>query len=71
LLGEIAFAVSSLVRQTKLTRVGTSARSSVVAGILLTKLGIGALMVLGLLWLEKVHLTQKQAEALRWVTSTE
>jgi len=41
----IAFAVSSLVRQTELTRVATSARSLVVAaGILLTTLGIGALM---------------------------
>jgi len=76
----IAFAVSSLVRQTELTRVATSARSLVVAtGILLTTLGIGALMGwMGLLWLqggfapgEAVHLTQEPAEALRWVTSGE
>ncbi|MEG4838260.1 hypothetical protein [Microcoleus sp. B9-D4] len=45
LVGEIAFAVSSLVRQTELTRVATSARSLVVAaGILLTTLCVGALM---------------------------
>jgi len=43
--GQIAAAVNSLVRQTELKRVGTSARSLVVAaGILLTTLGIGALM---------------------------
>ena len=41
----IAFAVSSLVRQTELTSVATSARSLwVAAGILLTTLAIGALM---------------------------
>jgi hypothetical protein len=60
--------------------VATSARSLVVAaGILLTTLGIGALMGwMGLLWLqggfapdESVHLTQEQAEALRWATSAE
>jgi hypothetical protein len=76
----IAFAVSSLVRQTELTRVATSARSLVVAtGILLTTLGIGALMGwMGLLWSqerfvlgEPIHLTQDQAEALRWATSAE
>jgi hypothetical protein len=76
----IAFAVSSLVRQTELTRVATSARSLVVAtGILLTTLGIGALMGwMGLLWsqgvftpLEAVHLTQEQALALRWAISAE
>ncbi len=78
--GQIAEAVNSLVRQTELTRVATSARSLVVAvGILLTTLGIGALMGwMGLLWSqggfapgEPVHLTQEQAEALRWVTSAE
>ena len=49
------------------------------AGILLTNLGMGALMGwMGLLWSqggfapgEAVHLTQEQAEALRWVTSAE
>jgi hypothetical protein len=48
----IAFAVSSLVRQTELTRVATSARSLVVTtSILLTTLGIDALMGwMGLLW---------------------
>jgi len=51
----------------------------VAAGILLTTLGIGALMGwMGLLWSqggfapgEAVHLTQEQAEALRWATSGE
>ena len=61
--------------------MATSARSLVVAtGILLTTLGIGALMGwMGLVWLqggffapeEAVHLTQEQAEALWWVTSAE
>jgi hypothetical protein len=77
---QIAEAVNSLVRQTELRRVATSARSLVVAaGILLTTLGIGALMGwMGLLWSqggfapgEPVHLTQEQAEALRWATSGE
>ncbi|MEG4202814.1 hypothetical protein QUA20_02635 [Microcoleus sp. Pol7_A1] len=57
-----------------MTRVATSARSLVVAaGILLTTLGIGALMGwIGLLWSQKgfapgktVHFTQEPAEALR------
>ena len=50
--GQIAQAVNSLVRQTKMRRVATSARSlAVVTGILLTTLGIGALMEwMGLLW---------------------
>ncbi|WP_019488091.1 DUF6753 family protein [Kamptonema formosum] len=78
--GQIAEAVNSLVRQTELRRVATSAGSLVVAaGILLTTLGIGALMGwMGLLWSqggfapgEAVHLTQEQAEALRWATSAE
>lgn len=78
--GKIAEAVNSLVRQTELTRVTTSARSLVVAaGILLTTLSIGALMGwMGLLWSQggfapgkPVHLTQEQAEALRWATSGE
>jgi hypothetical protein len=78
--GQIAEAVNSLVRQTALRRVATSARSLVVAaGVLLTTLGIGALMGwMGLLWSQEgfapgelVHLTQEQAEALRWVTSGE
>lgn len=78
--GQIAEAVKSLVRQTELRRVATSAGSLVVAaGILLTTLGIGALMGwMGLLWSqggfapgEAVHLTQEQAETLRWATSTE
>ena len=78
--GQIAEAVNSLVRQTELTRVATSAGSLVVAaGILLTTLGIGALMGwMGLLWSqggfapgEGVYLTQEQAEALRWATSGE
>jgi hypothetical protein len=78
--GQIAEAVNSLVRQTELRRVATSARSLVVAaGILLTTLGIGALMGwMGLLWSqggfapgEPVHLTQEQAEVLRWATSAE
>ena len=60
--------------------MATSARSlMVVAGILLTTLGIGALMGwMGLLWSQRglapgeaVHLTQEQAEALRWATSAE
>ena len=60
--------------------VATSARSLMVAaGVLLTTLGIGALMGwMGLLWLqggfaprEAVNLTQEQAEALRWATSAE
>jgi hypothetical protein len=78
--GQIAEAVNSLVRQTELRRVATSARSLVVAaGILLTTLGIGALMGwMGLLWSqgrfapgEPIHLSQEQAEALRWATSGE
>lgn len=78
--GQIAEAVNSLVRQTELRRVATSAGSLVVAaGILLTTLGIGALMGwMGLFWSqggfvpgEAVHLTQEQAEALRWGTSAE
>ncbi|MEG4009854.1 hypothetical protein QUA41_29215 [Microcoleus sp. Pol11C1] len=78
--GQIAEAVNSLVRQTELRRVATSVGSLVVAaGILLTTLSIGALMGwMGLLWSqggfapgEAVHLTQEQAEALRWVTSAE
>ena len=60
--------------------MATSARSLVVAaGILLTTLGIGALMGwMGLLWSqggfapgELIHLSQEQAEALHWATSTE
>lgn len=51
----------------------------VAAGILLTTLGIGALMGwMGLLWSqggfapgEAIYLTQEQAEALRWATSAE
>jgi hypothetical protein len=78
--GQIAEAVNSLLRQTELRRVATSARSLVVAaGILLTTLGIGALMGwMGVLWSQggfapgkPVHLTQEQAEALRWATSAE
>ena len=78
--GQIASAVNSLVRQTELTKVATSVRSLVVvAGILLTTLGVGALMGwMGVLWSqggfaagEAVHLTQEQAEALRWATSAE
>ncbi|MEG3918477.1 hypothetical protein QUA07_04920 [Microcoleus sp. T3_A4] len=78
--GQIAEAVNSLVRQTELRRVATSAGSLVVAaGILLTTLGIGALMGwMGLLWSqggfapgEAVHLTQEQTEALRWATTAE
>ncbi|MFB2880615.1 DUF6753 family protein [Floridanema aerugineum] len=77
---QIAEVINSLVRQTKLTKVVTSVRSLVVAaGVLLTTLGIGALMGwMGLLWSqggfapgEAVHLTQEQAEALRWATSNE
>ncbi|MEQ9667705.1 DUF6753 family protein [Coleofasciculus sp. G2-EDA-02] len=61
-------------------QVATSARSLVVAaGILLVTLGVGALMGwMGWLWFqggfapgEAVHLTQEQAEALRWATSAE
>ncbi len=78
--GQIAEAVNSLVRQTELTKVATSARSLMVAaGILLTTLGVGALMGwMGVLWSqggfapgEGVYLTQEQAEALRWATSAE
>ncbi|MEG3973068.1 hypothetical protein QT970_00390 [Microcoleus sp. herbarium8] len=78
--GQIAEAVNSLLRQTELRRVATSAGSLVVAaGILLTTLGIGALMGwMALLWSQggfapgkAVHLTQEQAEALRWATSAE
>nr|WP_264480735.1 DUF6753 family protein [Planktothrix agardhii] len=78
--GQIAEAVNSLVRQTELTKVATSARSLMVAaGILLTTLGVGALMGwMGVLWSqggfapgEAVHLTQEQAEGLRWATSAE
>ncbi|MFE1747771.1 DUF6753 family protein [Coleofasciculus sp. H7-2] len=66
--GQIAEAVNSLVRQTQLTRMVTSARSLVVAvGILLTTLGVGALMGwMGLLWSQggfalgqPVHLTKR------------
>jgi len=43
--GQIAEAVNSLVRQRELTKVVTSARSLVVAvPVLLTTLGVGALM---------------------------
>ncbi|WP_371115604.1 DUF6753 family protein [Microcoleus sp.] len=71
------------MRQTELRRVATSARSLVVASgivnILLTTLGIrGLIEWMSLLWSqggcapgEAVHLTQEQAEALRWATSTE
>jgi len=78
--GQIAEAVNSQVRQTELTKVATSASSLVVATcILLTTLGIGALMGwIGLLWSQEefapgkpVHLTQEQAEALRLETSGE
>ena len=50
--GQIAEAVNSLVRQTELTKVAISVRSLVVAaGVLLTTLGVGALMGwMGLLW---------------------
>ena len=63
--------------------MATSARSLVVASgivnILLTTLGIGGLIGwMSLLWSEggcapgeAVHLTQEQAEALRWATSAE
>ena len=52
---QIAEAVNSLVCQTELTKVATSARSLVVAaGILLTTLGVGALMEwMGLLWFQR------------------
>jgi hypothetical protein len=78
--GQIAEAVNSLVRQTELTRWRTSALALIpAAGILLTTLGVGALMGwMGVLWLqggfapgEAVHLTLEQAETLRWATSTE
>jgi hypothetical protein len=78
--GQIAETVNSLVRQTELRRVATSARFLVVAAsILLTTLGIGALMGwMGLLWSQggfspgqPVHLTQEQVEALHWATSAE
>lgn len=78
--GQIAEAVNSLVRQTQLTKVATSAYSLVpAAGILLVMLGVGALMGwMGWLWFQggfapgkPVHLTQEQAEALRWATSAE
>lgn len=78
--GQIASAVNSLVRQTELRKVATSARSLVVAaGILLTTLGVGALMGwMGVLRSQggfapgkAVHLTQEQAEAMRWATSAE
>ncbi|MFB2895134.1 DUF6753 family protein [Aerosakkonemataceae cyanobacterium BLCC-F50] len=77
---QIAKAINSLMRQTKLTKVVTSVRSLVVAaGVLLTTLGVGALMGwMGLLWSqggfapgEAVRLTQEQAEALRWASSAE
>ena len=60
--------------------MATSARSLAVAGgILLTTLGVGALIGwMGLLWSqggvaaeEPVNLTQEQAEVLRWVTSAD
>ncbi|MDQ2099285.1 MAG: hypothetical protein QQW96_16775 [Tychonema bourrellyi B0820] len=63
--------------------MATSAGSLMVAAgivnILLTNLGIGGLIGwMSLLWSEggcapgeAVHLTQEQAEALRWATSTE
>jgi hypothetical protein len=78
--GKIAEAVNSLVRQTELTRWRTSALALIpAAGILLVALGAGAVMGwMGLLWSqgglapgEAVSLTQEQAEALRWATSTE
>ncbi|MEG4118424.1 hypothetical protein QUA43_13240 [Microcoleus sp. N9_B4] len=78
--GQIAEAVNSLLRQTELTRWRTSALALIpAAGILLVALGAGAVMGwMGLLWLqggfapgEPVHLTQEQAEALRWATSAE
>ena len=58
---------------------GSLTSAVVAAGILLTMLGFGAWMAwMGLLWLqgacasgESVHLTQEQAEALRWTTSAE
>lgn len=77
---QITEAINSLVRQTKLTKVVTSVRSLVVAaGVLLTTLSVGALMgSMGVLWSqggfapgEAVHLTQEQAEALRWASSAE
>ncbi len=70
---QIAEVVNSLVSQTQLTKVATSARCLVVvAVILLTTLGIGALRAsMCLLWsqggfasLKAVQLTQDQAEAL-------
>ena len=78
--GKIAEAVNSLVRQTELTRWRTSALALIpAAGILLVALGVGALIGwMGLLWSQEgfapgkaVHLTQEQAEALRWATSGE
>ena len=50
--GQIAQAVNSLVRQRKMRRVATSTRSlAVVTGLLLTTLGVAALMGwMGLLW---------------------
>lgn len=70
--GQIASAVNSLVRQRKLTKVATSTRSLVVAvGVLLTTLGVGALMGwMDLLWFqggfapgEAVHLTQRMSSS--------
>ena len=78
--GQIAEAVSSLVRQTELTRWRTSALALIpAAGILLVALGAGAVMGwMGLLWSqggfapgEAVSLTQERAETLRWATSAE
>ncbi|WP_265238874.1 DUF6753 family protein [Lyngbya sp. CCAP 1446/10] len=78
--GQIAEAVNFLVRLIELRIVTISVRSLVIAaGILLTTLGVGALMGwMGLLWLqgkfapgEAVHLTQEQAEALLWATRAE
>lgn len=72
--------VVSAVKRTKSTKVATSARSWVVAeSVLLTMLGVGALMeCTGLLWSQRglapgkpVHLTQEETKALRWATSAE
>ena len=78
--GQIAEAVNSLVRQTELTRWRTSALALIpAAGILLVALGAGAVMG----WMgfvrsqggiapgEPIHLTQEQAEALRWASTAE
>ncbi|MEG4940821.1 DUF6753 family protein [Microcoleus sp. F4-D5] len=78
--GQIAEIVNSLVRQTQLTRWKTSALALIpAAGILLVALGAGAVMGwMGLLWSQRgfapgepIHLTQEQAESLRWASSAE